>query len=184
MKAEQVLEELRRGNERFREGRMVTRDYASEGKAAVAGQSPGAVVLSCMDSRVPVEAIFDQGIGDVFVLRVAGNVVNADVLGSLEFATRVVKTHLVVVLGHTDCGAVKGAIAGVELGHLTGLLERLGPAVEEGGGDVDAVIEANVRRMMAAITRESGVVGELVERGEVVVVGGVYDLATRAVRWL
>ena len=120
----QVIDELRKGNERFRTGKMAPRDYLSEKRSSAAGQYPAAVILGCLDSRAPAEIVFDAGIGDVFVGRVAGNVVNDDMLGSMEFACRVSGAKVVLVLGHTACGAVKGAIDDVVMGNLTGLLAR------------------------------------------------------------
>ena len=121
---EQVLEQLKEGNQRFVEGRLTLRDYNAQAAATAAGQFPKAAILGCVDSRVPPEIVFDQGIGDLFVGRVAGNFENEDLLGSLEFATAVAGTPLIVVLGHTSCGAIKGAVAGVELGNLTAMLDN------------------------------------------------------------
>lgn len=186
---------LREGNERFVGGRPARRDLLAQAATTAAdGQHPLAAVLGCVDSRVPVETVLDLGIGDAFVARTAGNVVGGDVLGSLEFATALAGVTLVVVLGHTSCGAVKGACDGVELGALTGLLAKITPAVEEvTGGDpapgsddaalVDEVVVANVRRQVAAVLA-SDVVAGLVEDGELAVVGAVYDLPTGVVRWL
>ena len=119
-----VLAQLKEGNQRFVEGRLTPRDYNAQAEATVSGQYPKAAVLSCLDSRVPPEIIFDQGIGDLFVGRVAGNFENTDMLGSLEFATAAAGTPLIVVLGHTSCGAIKGAVSGVELGNLTAMLDN------------------------------------------------------------
>jgi carbonic anhydrase len=129
MTPSQVIGELKKGNERFRTRKMAARDYLAEKQSSAAGQYPAAVVLGCADSRVPAEIIFDAGIGDMFVGRIAGNVVNDDMLGSMEFACAVSGAKLVLVLGHTACGAVKGAIDDVEVGNLTGLLARIKPAI-------------------------------------------------------
>jgi carbonic anhydrase len=129
MTPKQVIDELKKGNERFRAGKMAPRDYLVEKRSSAAGQYPAAVVLGCVDSRVPAEIIFDAGIGDTFIGRVAGNIVNDDMLGSMEFACAVSGAKLVLVLGHTACGAVKGAIDDVVLGNLTGLLARIKPAI-------------------------------------------------------
>jgi carbonic anhydrase len=125
----QIIDEFKKGNERFRAGKMAPRDYLVEKRSSAAGQYPAAIILGCVDSRVPAEIIFDAGIGDTFSGRVAGNVVNDDLLGSMEFACAVSGAKLVLVLGHTACGAIKGAIDDVELGNLTGLLARIKPAI-------------------------------------------------------
>src|SRR5215831_5206272 len=125
----QVIDELKKGNERFRSGKMAPRDYLAEKRSSATGQYPAAVVLGCLDSRVPAEIVFDVGIGDIFIGRVAGNVVNDDMLGSMEFACAVSGAKVVLVLGHTACGAVKGTIDDVEMGNLTGLLARIKPAI-------------------------------------------------------
>jgi len=157
-------------------------------KATAAGQYPFAVTLSCMDSRVPVETIFDQSFGDLFSIRVAGNVVNADNLGSLEYAAKVIGVKLVVVLGHTSCGAVKGAIDNVKLGSLTELVAKIQPAVAASGSGtskdhayVDKVGEQNVRLAMKEIREKSPVLKEMLDSGAVGLVGGMYDLETGAV---
>lgn len=189
-----IVDRLRQGNARAVAARPIDRDHAADRAAVAGGQHPLALVLGCIDSRVPPEVVFDAGLGELFVARSAGNVVDDDVLGGIEFACALVATPLVVVLGHTACGAVKGACDGAELGHLTGLLAKIAPAVEEvadepapGSGDaelVDRVVTANVRRSVADITDRSEVVARLVEDGEVSVVGAVYDLETGEVRWL
>ena len=193
-----VLTQLKEGNRRFVEDRMIPRDYMAQAAATAAGQYPKAVILSCLDSRVPPEIVFDQGIGDLFVGRVAGNFENTDMLGSLEFATKAAGSKAIVVLGHSQCGAIKGAVAGVEMGNLTAMLENFDEVVararaylaemEAAGVDTDAVvaraIEENVRQTVADILAESPVIAEQVENGEVAVVGGVYDLATGEVAWL
>ena len=191
-----VLAQLKEGNQRFVEGRLTPRDYNAQAEATVSGQYPKAAVLSCLDSRVPPEIIFDQGIGDLFVGRVAGNFENTDMLGSLEFATAAAGTPLIVVLGHTSCGAIKGAVSGVELGNLTAMLDNFDEvlarvrAEQEAAGDapqdalVQAAVEENVRQTMADILDRSEVIAGLVESGDVGIVGGVYDLATGQVAWM
>jgi carbonic anhydrase len=176
------------GNARFVAGDVTHRDHRAQVRAAVAGQWPKAVVLSCLDSRIPVEDVFDCGIGDLFVARVAGNIVNADILGSMEFACAASGAKVVFVLGHEHCGAVKGAIDRVELGNLTGLLRVIAPAVDEVDGHeprttknpafVHAVAEQNVRRTLRRIRAESPVLRDLEARGELRIVGGVYDMDT------
>ncbi|HEY7284406.1 MAG TPA: carbonic anhydrase family protein, partial [Vicinamibacterales bacterium] len=125
----QVIDELKKGNERFRAGKMLPHDYRDQQRSSAAGQFPAAVVLGCVDSRAPAEVIFDAGIGDTFNARVAGNVVNDDMLGSMEFACAVAGAKVILLFGHTACGAVKGAIDDVEMGNLTGLLARIKPAI-------------------------------------------------------
>lgn len=189
-----VLAELAAGNERFVAGAGIERDLLGQAEATAAGQYPLAAVLGCIDSRVPVELVLDQGIGDVFVARTAGNVVDDDTIGGLEFATELAGAKAVVVLGHSSCGAVKGACDGAELGHLTGLLARIRPAIREVAGDelpgsgdaavVQQVVEANVRHSVAELTERSEVLRARVEAGDLVVRGAVYDLRSGRVSWL
>jgi len=185
---------LKEGNARFVEGRSKSRNLPAEAAATAAGQYPFAVILSCLDSRQPVELIFDQGIGDLFNARVAGNILNDDILGSLEFACKVSGAKLIVVLGHTDCGAVKGAIDRVELGHLPGLLERIQPAIDSvpsnsGSGDsknkdyVQKVADSNVAITKAQIVIRSPILREMLEQRQIGLVGGMYDLSTGRVRF-
>jgi carbonic anhydrase len=183
-----ALDKLKAGNTRFRTATSVERNLPAKVKATAAGQYPFAVVLSCMDSRVPAEMVFDQTIGSLFSIRVAGNVVNADNLGSLEYAAKVIGTKLIVVLGHTSCGAVKGAIDDVKLGNLTELLGKIRPAIAASGPGVskdhvyvDKVGEQNVRLSMKEIREKSPVLKELLDSGAVGLVGGMYDLETGAV---
>ncbi|PYQ65461.1 MAG: carbonic anhydrase [Acidobacteria bacterium] len=183
-----ALDALKEGNKRFRAGTSVQKNLLTKVKATAAGQYPFAVVLSCMDSRVPVETIFDQSFGDLFSIRVAGNVVNVDNLGSLEYATKVIGVKLIVVLGHTSCGAIKGAIDNVKLGNLTELVAKIQPAIAASGSGtskdhayVDKVGEENVRLAMKEIREKSPVVKELLDSGAVRMVGGMYDLETGAV---
>lgn len=184
---QEVLDQLMAGNERFVNGIATNRDYLKEAAETATGQYPLAVIVSCLDSRVPVEIVFDQGIGDVFVGRVAGNVEDGDMIGSLEFATKVAGSKLVMVLGHEACGAVKGAIADVELGNLTQLLEKIKPAIDavegfEGERDtkhpefVDAVVSANVEQTIKDLRSRSDVLAELEKAGDIMIVGGVYSL--------
>jgi carbonic anhydrase len=190
----QVIDELKKGNERFRTGKMVPRDYLAEKRSSAPGQYPAAVVLGCLDSRVPAEIVFDAGIGDVFIGRVAGNVVNDDMLGSMEFGCAVSGAKLVLVLGHTACGAVKGAIDDVVLGNLTGLLARIKPALPETKFDgekssknasyVNAVARTNVVLGLAEIRRRSPILEELEKKGSIKIVGAMYDLATGMVEFI
>ena len=189
-----VIDELKKGNERFRSGKMVQRNYLAEQKGSAKGQYPAAVVLGCLDSRVPAEIVFDAGIGDMFVGRVAGNVVNDDMLGSMEFGCAVTGSKVILVLGHTACGAIKGAIDDVVLGNLTALLARIKPAVAatkyEGEKSsknyayVNAVAETNVNLVVAEIHRRSPVLEDLAKKGTIAIVGAMYDLATGAVKFL
>ena len=194
MTPEQVLEELGRGNERFRSGQMIARDYRAQQRSTAAGQFPMAVMLGCVDSRAPAEIIFDTGIGDTFNARIAGNIVDDDLLGSLEFACAVAGAKVVVLFGHTSCGAVKGAIDDVEMGNLTGLLARIKPAITASAsfdGDkssknpayVDAVAQANVRLGIENVRRRSPLLAALEHKGTIRIVGAMYDLATGAVHF-
>lgn len=181
-----VLKDLMAGNERYVEGKLSDPNVLPRVKMAVEGQFPKAYILSCVDSRVPVEQVFDQGIGDIFVGRVAGNVEGVDQLGSMEFASKVAGVKLVMVLGHEACGAVKGACDHVKMGNLTALLDEITPAVEsvEGHEDrssknkefVDEVIEANVRKTIADLRERSEVLAGLEKEGAIKIVGGVYSL--------
>lgn len=189
-----ALQLLEDGNARFLEGEALERDYLEQVKATAGGQYPFGVVLGCIDSRVPPEIVFDQGVGDIFSARIAGNFVNTDILGSMEFAAAVAGSRVIVVLGHSECGAVKGACDGVQMGNLTHTLANLGPALYavEGFEDrsaangqfVAAVTEANVRLTTQAILDRSSVLRQRVESGELMVVGAIHDVATGAVTWL
>ena len=190
----QIIEELKKGNERFRTGRMTRRDYLEEQRSSAGGQYPAAVVIGCVDSRAPAEIIFDAGIGDLFNGRIAGNVVNEDLLGSLEFACAVAGAKVVLLFGHTACGAVKGAIDDVELGNLTGLLARIKPAIaatkfdgdktSKNAAYVDAVARTNVTFGLAQIRRRSPILAELESKGSIQIAGGMYDLTTGLVEFL
>jgi carbonic anhydrase len=193
---DKVLADLMDGNSRFVSGHPRAQDIKARIDKSAAGQYPKAVILSCLDSRVPVELVFDQGIGDIFVGRVAGNIEDQDQLGSMEFATKLAGARLVFVLGHSECGAVKGACDGAELGNLTGLLARIKPAVNAVQGFkederkstnkkfVESVIEENVRQTMANIRKDSPVLAELEKAGQVKIVGGIYDLQSGKVTLL
>lgn len=189
MTPQQVLDLLYAGNRRFVQGDITHRDHRAQIRAAVEGQWPKAVVLSCLDSRVPVEDVFDCGIGDLFVARVAGNFVNVDILGSMEFACKVVGARLVFVLGHEHCGAVKGAIDRVELGNLTAVLRAIAPAADEvttvegersskNAAFVHRVAEQNVIRTLRRIRQESAILRDLEAAGVIRIVGGMYDMDT------
>jgi carbonic anhydrase len=185
-----ALDRLKAGNARFVSNATRRRDWSAKVVATASGQFPFAAVLACMDSRAPIEIVFDQGIGDVFGVRVAGNVVNDDELGSLEYAVKV-GTKLIVVLGHTNCGAVKGAIEHVELGNLTSLLAKIHPAVEAAGCSdakdeacVANVAERNVWQSMKEIRERSPYVAKSLAEGRVELVGAMYDVATGRVKFL
>jgi carbonic anhydrase len=181
-----ALARLKAGNGRFVTGHSTSRDFTAQRQATATGQYPFAVVLSCIDSRTSTEVIFDQGIGDVFNARVAGNVLNDDILGSMEFACKAAGAKLIAVIGHSKCGAVKGACGGVELGHLTGLLGKIQPAVaavpvatnvdKASPRRVDAVAKENVRLALKQIRERSPILAELICDGKVGLVGGLHDL--------
>jgi carbonic anhydrase len=190
---DEIIARGKKGNERFRSGNRKERDLLREQKNTAKGQHPAAIVLSCIDSRAPVELILDLGIGDTFNSRVAGNIVNEDILGSMEYACAVAGSKLVLVMGHTACGAIKGAIDKVQLGNLTGLLEKIRPAIEttQYDGDrtaknypfVNAVARKNVELSMAEIRAKSPVLKELETKGSVKIVGAMYDLDTAVVEF-
>lgn len=182
-----ALAALKAGNERFVAGGSFSRDYAAQAQQTSKGQYPFAAVLSCLDSRVPPEIVFDQGIGDMFVGRVAGNVVTDDLVGSFEFATKVAGAKLLVVMGHTHCGAIKAACDDVKLDNLTGLLEKIKPAiaaVPDNGTPrnslnhdfVEAVGHANVKHTINQLQERSPILRGLVQEGKLKIVGAVYHL--------
>ena len=186
-----ALEKLKKGNARFVEKNMRSRDWMAKVSATAGGQYPFAAILACMDSRAPIELIFDQGIGDVFGIRIAGNIVNDDVLGSMEYATKVVGSKLILVLGHTSCGAVKGSIDDAKLGNLTQLLEKIRPAVSASGSGsskddayVNKVAQANVSQAMKEIREKSPTIKEQLDAGTVGLVGAIYDVSTGKVTFL
>ena len=195
MTPDAVLADLMEGNKRYVAGEISDPNIKASVEVAASGQFPKAVILSCLDSRVPVEMVFDQGIGDIFVGRVAGNIENEDQLGSMEFATKAAGSKLVMVLGHEACGAVKGACDGVELGNLTALLSKIKPAIDAVDGHdgnrnsknaefVAEVIEANVRQTVADIRAKSEVLAEMEKNGEIKIVGALYSLQDGSVTLL
>jgi carbonic anhydrase len=194
MKPSQVIDELKKGNERFRAGKMTPRDYLAEKRSSAAGQYPAAVILGCIDSRVPSEIVFDVGIGDTFIGRVAGNAVNDDLLGSMEFACAAAGAKLALVLGHTACGAIKGAIDDVILGNLTGLLAKIKPAIpatkfegeksSKNPAYVDAVAQTNVMLAIDNIRMRSPVLADLEKKGSIQITGAMYNLANGVVSFL
>jgi carbonic anhydrase len=191
-----ALQKLKDGNARFVAGMSTNYNYPKQVKQTASGQYPYASVVSCLDSRTSTELIFDQGIGDVFNARVAGNIANPDIIGSLEFASKVAGSKLIAVVGHTKCGAVMGACDDVKLGNLTGLLNRIEPAVaatpSTGGGDrssrnvafVDKVAEQNVRRVMATIRKQSSILRQMENAGQIEIVGAMHDIETGKVTFL
>jgi carbonic anhydrase len=194
MTPQQAFAELRDGNARFVAGHPRNRDAAADVKASASGQYPFAVVLSCLDSRQPIELVLDQGIGDIFSARVAGNVLNDDILGSMEFACKVSGAKVIAVIGHSNCGAIKGAVDKAELGNLTGLLAKIKPAIDQVPDDgsprtsknldyVDKVSEANVHLVMQQIHDRSPILKEMIDQGQVMLVGGMYDLSTGEVHF-
>ena len=194
MTPDQVLNDLLSGNERFVTDKLNHKSNKSLVESATGGQNPKAIILSCVDSRVPVETVLDQAIGDIFVSRVAGNFENTDIIGSMEYACKVAGSKLVFVIGHESCGAVSAACDGVELGNITSMLENIKPAVSgvEVEGEkssknpdfVQAVVEKNVELTMNRIREKSSILNEMEANGEIKIVGGVYSLKTGKVEML
>lgn len=191
MTPQKALDTLMEGNARYTASQHEERDLMAQTRQTGDGQYPYAVVLGCIDSRVPPEVVFDLGIGDIFSVRVAGNFVNEDILGSMEFACKVVGSKLILVLGHTSCGAVKGAFDNVELGHITGLVNKIKPAVEwvrlenaAASDDLDEIARRNVHMNIEAIRERSDILAELEQAGDIEIVGGMYDVHTGAVTLL
>jgi carbonic anhydrase len=192
---DEAIAALKAGNERFVAGDMIDQDFAKQIDKTSGGQNPYAVILSCLDSRIPPEIVFDQGIGDVFVGRVAGNVEDINMIGSFEFAAALKHVKAIVIMGHTACGAVDGACQNAKLGNLTLLLDEIQPAVElvkkqhpnENVCDaplVDDISEANVLKTVSDIRAKSTVIAELESEGKVKLVGAMYDVSTGKVRFL
>ena len=187
-----ALQYLKEGNQRFVNNLKYNRNLLQQVNETRDGQWPFAVVLSCIDSRTSAELIFDQGLGDIFSIRIAGNIANEDILGSMEFACKVAGSKLIVVLGHTKCGAVKGACDHVEMGNLTALLSKLRPAVDDetttkternstNSEFVENVATINVHRTVDAITERSHILHEMIEKGEIGICGGMYNVETGVV---
>lgn len=186
---EMAITILQEGNNRFINNLKANRNLLQQVNETAAGQFPFAAILSCMDSRTSAELIFDQGLGDIFSIRVAGNVLNDDILGSMEYACKVAGSKLVVVLGHTKCGAIIGACNHVEVGHITTLLEKVKPAIvqetqttaDRNGNNaefVNHVTENNVHLTMARVRKESPILADMEKNGEIRIIGGVYDVET------
>lgn len=190
-----IIVTLKEGNKRFRDNNLTLRDHSAMVRDAAAGQYPKAVVLSCIDSRVPVEDVFDRGIGDLFVARVAGNFSNTDILGSLEFSCKVSGAKLILVLGHEACGAVKGAIDNVQLGNITPMLSNIKPAISrvknftgektsKNDAFVKAVAKENVLNTIETIKAKSSILKEMEAKGEIKIIGAYYDLHSGEVIFL
>nr|WP_321234723.1 carbonic anhydrase family protein [uncultured Psychroserpens sp.] len=191
-----VLQDLLEGNNRFVSGNSQATDNSALVNQTTGGQFPKAVVLSCIDSRVPVETVLDQAIGDIFVARVAGNFENVDILGSLEYSCNVAGSKLILVLGHESCGAVKAACDGVELGNITAMLDNIMPAVRKSADEVEGeanssnaafvakTVENNVQLTIDRIREKSQILTEMEDNGEIQIVGGVYSLHTGKVNML
>ncbi|WP_186756899.1 carbonic anhydrase family protein [Echinicola salinicaeni] len=191
---QKALDFLKEGNQRFVNNLKYNRNLLEQVNDTKDGQWPFAIVLSCIDSRTSAELIFDQGLGDIFSTRIAGNVANEDILGSMEYACKVAGSKLVVVLGHSKCGAINGACAGVKMGNLTGLLNKVTPSIEEVKKElpdslptdvkfVEAVSHHNIIHTMDAILERSAVLKELYDAGEIGVVGGYYNVETGEVEF-
>lgn len=191
---DKVIAMLKEGNAYYTTNELTARNYPKQVKNSAIGQYPGAIVLSCVDSRIPVENVFNKGIGDLFVARVAGNFVNEDILGSMEFACKVSGSKLILVLGHENCGAVKAAIDGVELGNITSMLQKIRPAmdnVEYNGVRtgtnqefVDLVCHSNIINTIQQIRAQSPILKEMEDNQEIKIVGAIYNINSGEVSWL
>jgi carbonic anhydrase len=183
-----ALNELKNGNKRFADGKLENTDYKEQVQSVKDDQHPHSIILSCIDSRVPPETIFDQGFGNIFVSRIAGNVEDVNVLGGMEYATKVKGSKLIVVLGHSKCGAVKGAVDNVELGNLTQLVKQIKPAITGNKSNPDKMLEEtakkNVKLQMESIIKHSDVIAGLVKDGKVKIVGAYYELNTGKVEFI
>lgn len=184
-----ALELLKDGNKRFVNNLKINRNLLQQANDTSGGQHPFAVILSCIDSRTSAELIFDQGLGDIFSIRIAGNIINEDILGSMEFGCKVAGSKIIIVLGHTKCGAIKGACDHVEMGNLTSLLSKIRPAVDDeltiaenrnssNSEFVEKVAVINVQRTVNSILQRSPILKEMIESGEIGIVGGTHDITT------
>lgn len=192
---EQAIALLKQGNERFTAGKSVNCDLMAQVKGTASGQSPFAAILGCIDSRVPPELVLDQRIGDVFCARVAGNIADTDILGSLEYATKVAGARAIVVLGHSNCGAIKSAVDGVKMGNITALLANFKPALKtlapvDGHRDshnaalVQKVAEANARLTARGLLKHSRIIADLVANKQLIVAAAMHDVTTGKIAWL
>jgi carbonic anhydrase len=197
MTPQKALDFLKEGNLRFQNNLKANRNLLEQVNDTSHGQFPFATILSCIDSRVSAELVFDQGLGDIFSVRIAGNFVNVDILGSMEFACKLAGTKLIIVLGHTSCGAVKGACDNAKMGNLTKLLEKITPAVDavtepkeislrnsKNLEFVDMVSEKHVLLTMERIYNESPILAEMAENGEIKIAGAMYDVSTGAINFI
>ena len=184
-----ALNLLNEGNKRFLNNLKINRNLLQQANETSDGQNPFAIILSCIDSRTSAELIFDQGLGDIFSVRIAGNIINEDILGSMEFACKVAGSKIIVVLGHTRCGAVKGACDHIEMGNLTALLNKIRPAVDDetltkenrnsnNSVFVENVATINVKRTVKSIMQRSPILKEMIESGQIGIVGGTHDIST------
>ncbi len=184
-----ALNLLNEGNKRFLNNLKINRNLLQQANETSNGQNPFAIILSCIDSRTSAELIFDQGLGDIFSVRIAGNIINEDILGSMEFACKVAGSKIIVVLGHTKCGAVKGACDHIEMGNLTALLSKIRPAVDDetltkenrnsnNSVFVENVATINVKRTVKSIMQRSPILKEMIESGQIGIVGGTHDIST------
>ena len=189
-----ALELLKDGNKRFVSNLKLNRNLLQQANETSDGQHPFAVILSCIDSRTSAELIFDQGLGDIFSVRIAGNIINEDILGSMEFGCKVAGSKIIVVLGHTKCGAVKGACDHVEMGNLTALLTKIRPAVDDetttkenrnsnNSEFVEKVASINVKRAVKSIMERSPILKEMIESGAIGIVGGIHNITTGEVEF-
>ncbi|WP_100610309.1 carbonic anhydrase family protein [Confluentibacter lentus] len=191
MTPQKSLQYLKEGNQRFQNNLKANRNLLEQVNDTSEGQFPFATILSCIDSRVSAELVFDQGLGDIFSVRIAGNFVNEDILGSMEFACKLAGTKLIVVLGHTSCGAIKGACDNAKMGNLTKLIEKITPAVNavsepsdvnkrnsKNGEFVDTVAKKNVELTIDRIHAESPILSEMEKNGEIMIIGAMYDINT------
>jgi carbonic anhydrase len=192
--ADMVIQSFKEGNDRFLKNDLTARDHSEQVRKSTKAQFPKAIVLSCVDSRVPVEDVFDRGIGDVFVARVAGNFVNEDILGSMEFACKVSGSKLILVMGHEHCGAIMAAVDGVKMGNITPMLEKIRPAVDRVVYDGDRTskndefvhmaCESNVQHTIEQIRLNSPILKEMEDNNEIKIVGAVYDMDNGKVDFL
>ncbi len=185
---QEALQQLKDGNKRFTDGNRIPRDFTKQIVKTAQGQFPFAAIVSCIDSRVPAEIVFDQGIGDIFSARLAGNIIEQDMLGSLEFACKIAGSKLIVVMGHSGCGAIRGACDDVQMGNLTALLDKIKPVVDsvktEGERNsnntafVEDVAKENVIYGIKVIKEKSPILKEMIDKGEIILVGAMYDIET------
>lgn len=189
-----AIDLLKQGNQRFVDNLKINRNLLQQANETSDGQHPFAVILSCIDSRTSAELIFDQGLGDIFSARIAGNIINEDILGSMEFGCKIAGAKIIVVLGHTKCGAIKGACDHVEMGNLTALLSKIRPAVDDeltvsenrnssNPEFVEKVSAINVKRTVKSITERSPILREMLENGQIAIIGGVHDITTGVVKF-